>query len=206
MVAATPPIPSVGVLALQGAFREHLVALRAAGADAFEVRSADELDRAEGLVLPGGESTTMDKLMRKFDLQRPLRERIIAGMPVFATCAGLILLADEVVDGLPDQETLGVLPLRVRRNGYGRQPDSFEEPLDIRGLDDPFPGVFIRAPMIEAVGPGLEVLATVGGRPVAVRHQGVLGLTFHPELSGDHRLHRLFIDELSGQDRRQATG
>ena len=184
----------IGVLALQGAFREHMLALRRLGYEAALVRDPDELEGVDALVLPGGESTTMDKLMRKFGLQGALRQRVLSGMPVLATCAGLILLADEVLDGLPDQESLHLLPVSARRNAYGRQPDSFESDLRVTGLDRPFPGVFIRAPMIERVGAGVEVLAEVDGHPVAVRNGSVIGLTFHPELTGDDRIHRLFLE------------
>jgi 5'-phosphate synthase pdxT subunit len=198
--------PSVGVLALQGAFREHLQALRRLGAEAFPVRTAEELQAAEAIVLPGGESTTMDKLLRKFELQQPLRRRLRAGMPAMATCAGLILLARDVLDGLPDQQSLGILPLAVRRNAYGRQPDSFERDLDVEGLDRPFHGVFIRAPVIQSMDPGVEVLAEVDGMPVAVVSGAVMGLTFHPELSGDERLHAMFLERVESTGQGEATG
>jgi 5'-phosphate synthase pdxT subunit len=188
--------PRVGVLALQGAFREHIAALTRLGAEAAPLRSAQELAGLDGVVLPGGESTTMDKLLRKFGLQQPLRRRLQAGLPAMATCAGLILLADEVRDGLPDQESLHLLPIAVRRNAYGRQPESFESDVDIRGLDDPFRGVFIRSPLVERVDDSVEVLGTVDDQPVAIRSGRILGLTFHPELTGDDRLHRLFLDEV----------
>jgi 5'-phosphate synthase pdxT subunit len=158
------------------------------------VRTAEELERADAMVLPGGESTTMDKLLRKFELQQPLRRRLIDGMPAMATCAGLILLAREVLDGLPDQESLGILPLSVRRNAYGRQPESFERDLEVEGLDAPFPGVFIRAPVIESMDPEIEVLAEVDGVAVVVAQGVVMGLTFHPELTRDDRLHGLFLE------------
>lgn len=186
--------PRVGVLALQGAFREHLETLGRLGVDAFPLRTEAELDEAEAVVLPGGESTTMDKLLRKFNLQQPLRQRLAEGMPALATCAGLILLARDVADGLPDQESLDILPIAVRRNGYGRQPDSFEASVDVEGLDATFPAVFIRAPVIDSVDQAVEVLARHDGRAVAIRSDNVLGLTFHPELSRDDRLHRLFLD------------
>jgi pyridoxal 5'-phosphate synthase pdxT subunit len=198
--------PRVGVLALQGAFREHIDTLRRLGADAFAVRTAAELDRADAMVLPGGESTTMDKLLRKFDLQQPLRRRLVEGMPAMATCAGLILLAREILDGLPDQESLGILPLSVRRNAYGRQPDSFERDLEIAGLEAPFPGVFIRAPVIESVDPAMEVLARVDGLPVVVARGAVMGLTFHPELTRDDRLHGLFLERAQAAGESEATG
>ena len=191
--------PRVGVLALQGAFREHIATLQQLGVDAFPMRTESELMAADAVVLPGGESTTMDKLLRKFNLQQPLRQRLLDGMPAMATCAGLILLAHEVLDGLPDQESLDILPISVRRNGYGRQPDSFQADLAIDGLDGPFPGVFIRAPLIESVDPSLGVLAEHDGRVVAVSSGHVLGLTFHPELSGDARLHGYFLERASSQ-------
>ncbi|MFY9614997.1 MAG: pyridoxal 5'-phosphate synthase glutaminase subunit PdxT [Candidatus Dormiibacterota bacterium] len=188
--------PRVGVLAMQGAFREHIAALARLGADAVPLRDPAELDRLDGVVLPGGESTTMDKLLRKFGLQQPLAERIRGGLPVMATCAGVILLADEVRDGLPDQESLHLLPLRVRRNAYGRQPESFEADVDLSVLDAPFRGVFIRAPLIEEVGEGLDVLAEIEGAPVVVGDTQRLALTFHPELTGDDRIHRYFLEEM----------
>ncbi|GAC1333929.1 MAG: pyridoxal 5'-phosphate synthase glutaminase subunit PdxT [Candidatus Dormibacteria bacterium] len=184
----------MGVLALQGAFREHIEILRRLGIEAFPMRTAEELAQADAVVLPGGESTTMDKLLRKFELQEPLRDRLRAGMPALATCAGLILLARDVIDGLPDQQSLGVLPIATRRNGYGRQPDSFEREVRVAGLDSPFPGVFIRAPVIDAMDEGVEVLAEVDGNAVAVAVGPVMGLTFHPELTQDGRLHRLFVE------------
>ncbi len=185
--------PKIGVLALQGAFREHLLALRRLGADAVPLRSPDELDDLDGLVLPGGESTTMDKLLRKFGLQQPLLREIEAGMPVLATCAGLILLADSVLDGLPDQESLHVLPISVRRNAYGRQPDSFEADVDVDFLEEPFRGVFIRSPVIESADESLDVYAAIEGHAVMVGDTRVLGLTFHPELSGDDRIHEFCV-------------
>jgi 5'-phosphate synthase pdxT subunit len=187
----------VGVLALQGAFREHIAALRELGADAFPLRTPEELASADAVVLPGGESTTMDKLLRKFGLREPLAARLRAGMPALATCAGVILLADEIRDGLPDQESLGVLPLAVRRNAYGRQPESFESPVRVQGLAEDFPAVFIRAPVIEELRDGVETLAEVDGAPVAVRSGRIIGLAFHPELTSDRRLHRLFLDLVS---------
>lgn len=198
--------PRVGVLALQGAFREHIDSLRRLGADAFAVRTAAELDRADAIVLPGGESTTMDKLLRKFELQQPLRRRLVEGMPAMATCAGLILLAREVLDGLPDQESLGILPLSVRRNAYGRQPDSFERDLDVEGLVAPFHAVFIRAPVIESVDPVTDVLAWLDGVPVVVARGPIMALTFHPELTHDDRLHGLFLERAEAAGESEATG
>ncbi|MGI8608377.1 MAG: pyridoxal 5'-phosphate synthase glutaminase subunit PdxT [Candidatus Dormibacteria bacterium] len=185
--------PRVGVLALQGAFREHIESLSRLGVEAFAMRTETDLRLADAVVLPGGESTTMDKLLRKFQLQEPLRQRLRTGMPAMATCAGLILLARDVLDGLPDQESLDILPISVRRNGYGRQPDSFEADVEFTVLDAPFPGVFIRAPFIESVDPSIQVLAEHDGRVVAVSSARVMGLTFHPELSHDDRLHEHFL-------------
>ena len=195
--------PVIGVLALQGAFREHVNTLDRLGAATVAVRAPEDLAGLDGIVLPGGESTTMDKLLRRFGLQQPLRRDIESGLPVLATCAGLILLADDVRDGLPDQESLGCLRVAVRRNAYGRQPESFETGLDFEGLDGPFRGVFIRAPVIDEVRPGVEVLAAVEGHPVAIRQGDIIGLTFHPELSDDDRVHRQFLDvvEAAGQGR-----
>jgi 5'-phosphate synthase pdxT subunit len=187
------PFPSVGVFALQGDVREHLKAFSDLGVPAFTVRRPEELARCDALVLPGGESTTMYKLARAFELFEPLVDRIRGGMPTFGTCAGMIMLADRIVDGLPQQEGLHALDIAVRRNGYGRQLDSFEAQLQVSGLaGGPFPGVFIRAPVVEDAGTA-EVLASHEGRPVAVRQGSVMALAFHPELSGDLRLHREFL-------------
>jgi 5'-phosphate synthase pdxT subunit len=184
----------LGVLALQGAFREHLETLDAIGIDTVPVRSDDELAAVDALVLPGGESTAIGRLLRTSGLVAPLSERIGAGLPVLATCAGLILLAERVQDGRPDQVTLGALDITVRRNGYGRQQASFEAPLPVTGLSGgPFPGVFIRAPRIESVGPGVHVLAELGQNPVLIRQGVIWGAVFHPELSGDLRLHQAFL-------------
>lgn len=187
------PAP-IGVFALQGDVREHLQTLAGIGADAFPVRRSEELARCAGLVLPGGESTTMAKLARTFDLFEPLRERIAGGLPTLGTCAGMILLADRLVDGTSDQETLGGLDVTVRRNAFGRQVDSFEDQLEFRGLEEPVHAVFIRAPWVEEVGPTVEVLAESHGRPVAVRQEAVLATSFHPEVDGDGRVHRLLLD------------
>ncbi len=190
--------PTIGVLALQGDVREHLRVLEASGARARTVRRAAELDTVDGLVVPGGESTTMDKLVRAFGLQQPLRDRIMAGMPVYGSCAGLIMLADRIADARPDQETLGGLDITVRRNAFGRQVDSFEEDIAFRGLHGRLRAVFIRAPWVEEVGPAVEVLAQVeegpaAGRIVAVAQGALLGTSFHPEVTGDHRVHQLFV-------------
>jgi len=191
--------PRIGVLALQGDVREHLVALGSLGVAAEAVRRPAELAACDALVLPGGESTTMAKLARIFDLFEPLQERIARGMPVLGTCAGMILLADRVEDGTADQETLGGLDITVRRNAFGRQVDSFEGDLDFAGLDAPVHGVFIRAPWVESMGDGVEVLARVSsgeavGRIVAVRQGPLMATSFHPEVGTDVRIHRLFRD------------
>ncbi|HWI44217.1 MAG TPA: pyridoxal 5'-phosphate synthase glutaminase subunit PdxT [Nocardioides sp.] len=187
-------MPAIGVFALQGDVREHLHALTVLGADAFAVRRPAELARCDGLVLPGGESTTMAKLARTFELLEPLRERVRAGMPTFGTCAGMILLADRIVDGAAGQETLGGLDVTVRRNAFGRQVDSFEADLPFDGLDAPVHAVFIRAPWVEQTGPEVEVLAEAAGHPVAVRQGHLLATSFHPEVDGDGRVHRLFLE------------
>ncbi|HET9772818.1 MAG TPA: pyridoxal 5'-phosphate synthase glutaminase subunit PdxT [Acidimicrobiia bacterium] len=188
----------IGVLALQGGFRPHVEALSALGADAFEVRLPRDLASADALVLPGGESTTMGRLLGTSELLEPLGERIGGGMPVLGTCAGLILLASEVLDGRPDQPLLRAIDLTVRRNAHGRQNQSFEAPLEITGLaGGPFPGVFIRAPGIERVGAGVEVLARLSScEAVAARQGAVTVCAFHPELAGDLRLHQHFLSSL----------
>ena len=188
------------MLALQGDVREHLAAFRRAGAEALPVRTAEELRSVDALALPGGESTTMSRLVRAFGLEVPLRRRLAQGMPTFSTCAGTILLSREILDGRPDQIALGVLDLRTRRNGYGRQLESFELDLEIPAVEArPFRAVFIRAPVIESCGPGVEVLASHQGRPVAVRQGAHLSFTFHPEMTGDLRLHRLFLSASAGE-------
>ena len=191
--------PTIGVFALQGDVREHLRALRELGVDAVPVRRPAELEACDGLVLPGGESTTMAKLARTFELFEPLQKRIRGGMPTFGTCAGMIMLADRIEGGTSDQETLGGLDITVRRNAFGRQVDSFEGDLDFAGLDDRVHAVFIRAPWVEQVGPAVEVLARVSageaaGRIVAVRQGSLLATSFHPEITGDRRIHELFVD------------
>ncbi|MGH3485503.1 MAG: pyridoxal 5'-phosphate synthase glutaminase subunit PdxT [Nocardioidaceae bacterium] len=190
--------PTIGVLALQGDVREHLRMLSGAGVTALPVRRREELDRVDGLVLPGGESTTVHKLAVAFELFEPLRERIRQGMPAFGTCAGMILLADRIERGIAGQETLGGLDITVRRNAFGRQVDSFEADLEFEAFDAPFHAVLIRAPWVEKIGNGVEVLARIGagddaGRIVAVRQGPVLATSFHPEISGDDRLHRYFV-------------
>ncbi|MCM3885822.1 pyridoxal 5'-phosphate synthase glutaminase subunit PdxT [Frankia sp. R82] len=187
--------PRIGILALQGDVREHSRALTLAGAQPVEVRRAAELDEVDGLVLPGGESTTIGRLLRVFALLEPLRERAAAGLPMFGSCAGMILLARDVVDGRPDQPLVGGLDMVVRRNAFGRQVDSFEVDLDVVGVPGPpVHAVFIRAPWVEKAGDGVEVLARVAEAPVAVRQGSLLATAFHPELTGDFRVHRLFVD------------
>lgn len=191
--------PRVGVLALQGDTREHVVALRDAGAEPSAVRRRSELDVVDALVLPGGESTTMSRLLRDFELLEPLRARLRDGLPVFGSCAGMILLASEIVDaGAPGREAipLGVIDMTVRRNAFGRQVDSFEGDLVFEGLGEPVHAVFIRAPWVERVGQGVEVLARAAGHAVAVRQGKALATAFHPEMTGDRRLHQLFVDML----------
>jgi pyridoxal 5'-phosphate synthase pdxT subunit len=197
----------IGVLALQGDVREHVAALHACGAaQAVPVRRPSELDTVDALVIPGGESTTMSRLLESFELLEPLRARIAAGMPAYGSCAGMILLAREVLDGRPDQRQLGGLDVVVRRNAFGRQVDSFETDLRVEGVPEaPVRAVFIRAPWVESVGLGVQVLATVprlslagtdtgaaAGRVVAVRQGAGLATAFHPELTGDRRLHAMF--------------
>jgi 5'-phosphate synthase pdxT subunit len=191
--------PRVGILALQGDVREHESAVRALGLDTVAVRSPADLDSADMLVLPGGESTTMSLLLDSSGLTEPLRQRLEGGMPAFGTCAGMILLATGILDGRPDQVSFGAIDITVRRNAFGRQIQSFETDLDVTGLEGTFPSVFIRAPAVETVGEGVEVLATVQtadgvARPVLCRQGPVLVSAFHPELSGDPRLHRLFLE------------
>ena len=196
--------PVIGVLALQGDVREHLRALDACGARARTVRRTDELARVDGLVLPGGESTAISRLLDVFELLDPLRKRLADGMPALGSCAGMILLATDVLDGRPDQHQLDAVDMTVRRNAFGRQVDSFEADLDMAEIGGrPIHAVFIRAPWVERVGPGVQVLARVpdmpaagaaAGRIVAVRQGPVLTTAFHPELTGDGRVHRLFCD------------
>jgi 5'-phosphate synthase pdxT subunit len=181
------------VLALQGAYREHVRTLEAIGARTRLVRLPADLEGLDGLVMPGGESTTMALLMQRMGLLEPLRETLHAGLPVLGTCAGMILLADRLTDGRSGQDPLHLLPIAVRRNAWGRQVDSFEAPVRVEALDGPFPGVFIRAPRVESAGDA-EVIATLeDGEPVGVRKGRVMALAFHPELSGDDRLHREFL-------------
>ncbi|ARZ71091.1 pyridoxal 5'-phosphate synthase glutaminase subunit PdxT [Streptomyces sp. HU2014] len=193
----TSPVdsPVIGVLALQGDVREHLIALAAAGAVARPVRRPEELGDLDGLVIPGGESTTMSKLAVAFGMLEPLRERVRAGLPVYGTCAGMIMVADKLLDGREDQETLGGIDMIVRRNAFGRQNESFEAAVEVAGIEGgPVEGVFIRAPWVESLGAQAQVLATYDGHTVAVRQGNVLATSFHPELTGDHRMHGLFVD------------
>jgi pyridoxal 5'-phosphate synthase pdxT subunit len=198
--------PVIGVLALQGDVREHVAAVAACELRAVAVRRPVELDGVDALVIPGGESTTMSRLLVAFDLLDPVRKRLAGGMPAYGSCAGMILLASRILDGRPDQQQLGGLDVVVRRNAFGRQVDSFETDLQVAGVaGGPVRAVFIRAPWVESVGPGVEVLATVppqtltgahagaaAGRPVAVRQGAVLATSFHPEITGDLRVHALF--------------
>ena len=194
--------PLIGVLAVQGDVREHVHALEAAGAQVRTVRRASELDDLNGIVLPGGESTTIEKLLRIFELFEPLQSRIAAGLPAYGSCAGMILLADRLLDGAAGQGTLGGLDITVRRNAFGRQVDSFETDLDVppvTGDGPPMHAVFIRAPWVEQVGPEVQVLAAVdvgdGSRKaVAVRSGALLATSFHPEVTGDRRFHRYFVE------------
>jgi 5'-phosphate synthase pdxT subunit len=187
----------VGVLALQGAVARHISALRDLGATATAVRTPQHLADVDALVVPGGESTTISMLLDSSGLRDPLTERLAAGMAAFGTCAGMIVLADEVLDGRADQRSLAALPMAVRRNAFGRQVDSFEADLAVAGLDTPFHAVFIRAPVVERVGPDVEVLARVAGKPVLCRRGPVLVAAFHPELTDDRRLHQLFLEGMA---------
>ena len=192
--------PTVGVLALQGDVREHARMLEHCGVSAVPVRRERELAAVDGIVIPGGESTTIDKLLRAFDLFDPLQRAIRAGLPAYGSCAGMILLADRVLDGIEGQQTLGGLDVTVRRNAFGRQVDSFEADLLIEGVAGaPLHAVFIRAPWVESVGPRAEVLGTVSagpaaGRIVAVRDRNVIATSFHPEITDDDRVHRVFVE------------
>lgn len=193
---------AVGVLALQGDTREHLAALTEAGAEAVRVRRLAELQSVDALVIPGGESTAMSHLLREFELLEPLRGLLRDGMPAYGSCAGMILLAGEILDaGVPGREALplGGIDMTVRRNAFGRQVDSFEEDLTFTGIDGPVHAVFIRAPWVERVGPEVEVLATAAGHPVAVRQGRMLATSFHPEMTGDRRVHAMFVDMVTGR-------
>jgi len=191
--------PRIGVLALQGDVREHLAALAACGAESMPVRRPAELAGLQGIVLPGGESTTIDKLARVFELRDPLVDALADGLPAYGSCAGMILLAKEVLDGLSDQQTFGGLDITVRRNAFGRQVDSFEADLELAGIDGPMHAVFIRAPWVERTGPGVEIIGQVdvpgaGTKIVAVRQGATLATSFHPEVTSDLRVHRYFLE------------
>ncbi len=186
----------VGILALQGAFREHAEAFDALGADVALVKRPEHLAGLDAIAIPGGESTTIDKLLDSSELREPLHERLREGLPAFLTCAGVIICAREIVDGRPDQQSLDILDLSIRRNGYGRQRESFEAPLTVRDLATPFEGVFIRAPVVESVGAGVDVLAEYDGHAVFGRAGACWFATFHPELAGDLRLHQCFLSEV----------
>ena len=187
---------TIGILALQGAFSAHERALSGLGVATRQVRLPRDLELVDALVMPGGESTTMSQLLESSGLFDAITLRIASGMPVFGTCAGVILLADVVLDGRADQRSFGALPITTRRNAYGRQIDSFEAEIAVAGLADAFTAVFIRAPIIESVGEGVEILASHDGRPVAVATSQIIGATFHPELTDDPRLHGLFVDRV----------
>ncbi|GGK85639.1 pyridoxal 5'-phosphate synthase subunit PdxT [Salinibacterium xinjiangense] len=191
--------PTVGVLALQGDFREHIGVLRSLGADAIPVKRPEELARVSGLVIPGGESSVMDKLSRLFGLAEPLKAAVASGMPMYGTCAGLIMLADTLLDAINGQQTLGGFDLVVRRNAFGSQLDSFETDLDVPVLGEPpMHAMFIRAPVVESVGPRATVLASLDdGRVVAVKQDNLLGTSFHPEITGDTRFHQYFLDRVA---------
>ncbi|WP_349427526.1 pyridoxal 5'-phosphate synthase glutaminase subunit PdxT [Microbacterium sp. LWS13-1.2] len=199
----TTPTPRVGVLALQGDVREHVRVLTGLGAEVTTVRRPAELAAIDGLVLPGGESSVIDKLSRAFGMREPVRAAIAARMPVYGTCAGLILLADRITDGIVGQQTFGGLDVTVRRNAFGSQVDSFEVDLDVPALGEPpVHAVFIRAPLVEEAGDGVERLAVLDdGRVVAVRQGSLLGTAFHPEVTGEHRFHALFLDMVRERQR-----
>jgi 5'-phosphate synthase pdxT subunit len=192
--------PTVGILALQGAFEVHQRRLHELGVRAPLIRTPAELATVDALILPGGESTTMSRLLTTSGLFAVLQERLDAGMAVFGTCAGMILCATEVLDARPDQRGFGVIDITVRRNGYGRQLDSFESELDVAGIDSPFHAVFIRAPLVERVGADVEVLARLDGVPVLVRGGRCTVAAFHPELTDDSRLHQLFLESIDQQN------
>ena len=188
----------IGVLALQGAFAAHAVALQRLGVSTAEVRVAADLEQCDALVLPGGESTTMSQLLETSQLFDPLAKRIATGMPVFGTCAGMILLSKCIADGRSDQKSFAALDIDVQRNGFGRQRDSFETEIDVLGLDRAFHAVFIRAPRISRIGSEIETLASHGGEPVLVRSKTVMAASFHPELADDDRVHQLFLTMVQG--------
>lgn len=191
--------PVIGVVALQGDVREHVRILRECGAEGRRVRTPDEIAGLDGIVIPGGESTTMARLAGQLGLLPPLREAVCRGLPVYGSCAGMIMLADKLLDGAPEQQTIGGMDIVLRRNAFGRQVDSFEGALAFRGMDEPVHAVFIRAPWVESTGEDVEVLARIeegpaAGMIVAARQGNLLATAFHPELTGDQRVHRLFLD------------
>jgi 5'-phosphate synthase pdxT subunit len=190
-------VSKIGVLSLQGAYRLHAEVLTSLGADPVDVRTPESLSGVDAIIVPGGESTTMSFLLDSSELREPLTARLRDGMPALGTCAGMIMLATDVLDGRADQRSLGIVDISVRRNAFGRQRESFEADLDIDGLTGgPFPAVFIRAPFVERVGDGVVVEAEVGGHPVLCRSGAVTVCSFHPELSHDLRLHQRFLEEL----------
>ena len=183
----------VGVLALQGAYASHLQTFASLGVEALEVRTPEDLEKIDRLVIPGGESTTISMLLDSNGMRVPIQESISEGMPVFGTCAGMIVLAREVLDGRDDQKPLGAIDITVRRNAFGRQVDSFESEIEVSGLDEPFPSVFIRAPIVESIGEGVEVYARVDEKIVLCGTDSILVASFHPELSNDGRIHEMFL-------------
>ena len=192
----------VGVLALQGDTREHVAAIHEAGAEPTTVRRRDELEAVDALIIPGGESTTMSHLLREFELLEPLRKLVSDGLPVYGSCAGMILLATKIIDaGATGREAVPLrgIDMTVRRNAFGRQVDSFEGDIEFEGLDSPVHAVFIRAPWVESVGPGVQVLARAAGHIVAVRHGVMLATAFHPEMTGDRRIHKMFVDAIGAR-------
>lgn len=196
----------VGVLGLQGDVREHVRALEAAGGTPLVVRRPHEVAMVDALVLPGGESTTIGKLLARFELLEPIADRARGGMPLYGTCAGMILMANEIVGAEDAPVRIPLLDCAVRRNGYGRQVDSFEADLTVAGLDESFRAVFIRAPIVERVGASVEVLATCDGTPVLVRQGALLASSFHPEMTGDPRIHELFVGAVRGAPRAPGDG
>ncbi|MFM6977642.1 MAG: pyridoxal 5'-phosphate synthase glutaminase subunit PdxT [Micrococcales bacterium] len=189
-------IKIVGVLALQGDVREHKQTLESLGVEVREVRTPDELSKVDALVIPGGESTTISKLSEIFGMLEPIREAISSGLPVLGTCAGLIMLG-RILDPASDQKSFGGLNVAIRRNAFGNQNDSFEADIDVVGIDGPIHAAFIRAPIVESVDPGVEVIAKLGdGRIVGVRQGKCIGISFHPEVTGDNRIHKLLVDSI----------
>ena len=189
----------IGVLALQGDFREHIATLKTIGEPSIEVRTIEELESCHALIIPGGESTVIQKLATNYELFEPIKQRIASGLPTFGTCAGLIMLAENILDGISGQAGFGGLDVAVRRNAFGNQLDSFETDLEFKGITgDPVHAAFIRAPIVEQVGPGVEVLSSLpDGRVVAVKQGNVMGISFHPEVTGESRVHRLFLEMIA---------